>query len=94
MGVAALVLITLTASVLLQSNAPDRDALTEPLATLEVINLQSDRDRQAMLKTMQWDLRALKLEVDSSHLEPDQARQMNAEIDRLMARVQQVGMFE
>jgi hypothetical protein len=72
------------------TQTPDNDVIG-PLQTLQVVSRQEQRTYATMRKLMEWDLRALKLELKQMNLSPDQAEQLGHRIDQLIERVGQAG---
>lgn len=87
---AALVLIAASLVILVTGDRADASRLAVPAAALEAMNLQVLEDQQALLKTLEWDLRAMKLMVSSPELEEGKAKQLLDEIDLLLAKVKRL----
>ena len=62
--------------------------ILEPLTTLQVVSRQEDRTYQSLRESLQWELRALRLEVRQLRLAPDQAAKLIQRIEILMRRIE------
>jgi hypothetical protein len=79
-----------TADSHVATSSNERD-MTGPLETLQIVSRQEKRTHDSMRKLMEWDLRALKIEVKQMNLSPDQVERLNHRIDALIRRIDRPG---
>lgn len=86
---AALVLIAVSLVILVTSDKADarRDA-AQRMAALEVMNHQDREDQEALLKTLEWELNAMKLMVSCS--DGGDTERLEKRIDELLTKVERV----
>lgn len=89
-AIAASALIASFVMSVQRNNEPDSVPAIEPILALQTINTYSHRDQQTMLKTLEWDLRMMKLEMKQLDLSPDQSELMEKHIGQLMFRIEQL----
>jgi anti-sigma factor RsiW len=58
----------------------------QPLVDLHAINVQSERDQQAVLETVELELRAMKLQMRRMDLDPAERDQLENRIESLFAK--------
>ncbi len=84
---AAVVVLAVGMLVLVTSDRADAGRTAVPLATLELLQRDAAGDQRAMLKTMEWELRALRLELGRLDVDEENRSPVLSRIDRLLERV-------
>jgi len=91
MATAALVLIAVSLALLVTGDRADaRRMATQYMTSLETISDQVIETQDAMLKTMEWDLNAMKLMVGCSELESKEALPLLNQINGLLQEVERL----
>jgi anti-sigma factor RsiW len=86
---AALVMIALSLVILVTSDKADaRRAAAQRMAAIEVMNQQDKEDQEALLKTLEWELNAMKLMITCS--DEDNTEHLEKRINDLLAKVEKV----
>ncbi len=62
----------------------------EPLVAMHAINVQTEHDQQAVLRTVEMDLRMMKLEMRSMDFDPASRQQLGDRIESLLAKTRQL----
>ncbi len=62
----------------------------EPLVAMHAINLQTEHDQQAVLQTVEMDLRMMKLEMRGMELDAAARQQLGDRIESLLAKTRQL----
>jgi anti-sigma factor RsiW len=91
-GLAAAVLlgVGLIVSALVRQQGPAPTFSVEPVAAMHAINVQSEEDQHAILRTVELDLRAMKLELKRMSLDDAARDQLGTQIDSLLAKTRQL----
>ncbi|MHC4945790.1 MAG: zf-HC2 domain-containing protein [Planctomycetota bacterium] len=85
---AALILIAVSLFILATGDRSEaRRAATENLAALNAMNQEAYKDQDAVLKSLEWDLNAMKLTVRCSELDEKSAEALLGRIDQLLEEV-------
>ena len=62
----------------------------EPLVAMHAINVQTEHDQQAVLQTLEMDLRMMKLEMRSMELDAAARQQLGDRIESLLTKTRQL----
>ena len=65
------------------------DEIVQPIQELQLIHRQQQRDQELMLKTLEMDLRALRLELNELDPESDERKNLASDIDAMIEKVKQ-----
>lgn len=84
---AAVVLLAVGMLVLVASDRADAGRIAAPIATIELLQRQAADDQRALLRTMEWELRALRLELGQLGLDDESRSPVLSRIDRLLEHV-------
>lgn len=91
LAAAALVIIAVCLVIITSSDRADANNVETHIAALEKMNDKTLLDQEKMLKTLEWDLSAMKLAVRSTDLDTGERRKLLSKIDDLLREVERVG---
>lgn len=93
-AVAALVLIAISLVILVTGDNAAASRAAESLAALDVMTDQALEEQEALLKSFEWQLIAMKMEVANSDLEEQNASPIIQRIENLLNEIENVRLEE
>jgi anti-sigma factor RsiW len=93
-AVAALILIAISLVILVTGDNAAASRAAESLAALDVMNDQALEEQEALLKSFEWQLNAMKMEVANSNLDDQGANPIIRRIENLLNEIETVRLEE
>jgi predicted anti-sigma-YlaC factor YlaD len=93
-AVAALVLIAASLVILVTSDKAAASRAAESLAALDVMHDQALEEQEAILKSFEWQLNALKMEVAHSNLDDQNTDPLLRRIESLLNEIETIRLEE
>lgn len=91
LAAAALIVIALCLVIMTTSDSAGAVDVKTHIAALEEMNDEALLDQDKMLKTLEWDLSAMKLAVRGTDLDLEERQKLLTKIDDLLREVERVG---